>query len=237
MDGEYFCELPLNMVADVVPWAERAAPALASAEPSAVKELTEYLLVSGLSMTVAGISRPSSGGEHLISHLWDMQNMQSGAELALHGIQVGIGTVLAARLYDEILALDSLDTRAILAGYPDPDSLRRRTDDFHGPVAGAVWEEFSRKLPSEERLGHIAKSWDVILEAIPKYRTEAVPLETALQTAGAPTHPSELGMPPARARDSIVHAREIRARYTGLDLAADIGILEDFASRHAHPPD
>ncbi len=237
IDGEYFCELPLNMVSDVIPWAERAAPAIASAEPRAVEELTEYLLVSGLSMTVAGISRPSSGGEHLISHLWDMQNMQSGKELALHGTQVGVGTVLAAKLYDEILAFDSLDTRTILAGYPDPDALRRRTDDFHGPVAAAVWEEFRHKLPSRERLQHIADSWDTIRKTIPGYRAEAGALESILNTAGAPTHPGQLGKTPVQTCDTIVHAREIRARYTGLDLAADIGILEDFASRHARPPD
>lgn len=31
-------------------------------------------------------------------------------------------------------------------------------------------------------------------------------------------------------RDSILHAREIRSRYTVLDLAADLGLLEEFAA-------
>jgi glycerol-1-phosphate dehydrogenase [NAD(P)+] len=43
-----------------------------------------------------------------------------------------------------------------------------------------------------------------------------------LAAAGAPTAPRDLGWPDAQLDDAIVHAREIRNRYTFLDFALDI---------------
>ncbi len=50
-----------------------------------------------------------------------------------------------------------------------------------------------------------------------------------LTTAGAPVDPAQIGLCAREVTESIIHAREIRSRYTVLDLAADIGILEEFS--------
>ena len=42
---------------------------------------------------------------------------------------------------------------------------------------------------------------------------------------GAPTAPAELGWPPALVAEAMRHAREIRDRYTFLDLAADARLV------------
>ena len=55
-------------------------------------------------------------------------------------------------------------------------------------------------------------------------------LQAALTAAGAPTTPADLGIPAELYRDALIHARAIRNRYTILDLAADAGLLEGFAS-------
>ncbi len=53
------------------------------------------LVVSGVSMAVAGSSRPASGAEHLLSHALD--RIAPGA--AMHGEQVGVGTILMMHLH------------------------------------------------------------------------------------------------------------------------------------------
>ena len=49
-------------------------------------------------------------------------------------------------------------------------------------------------------------------------------LEAVLSQAGAPTRPDELGWSPGDFAVAVRHAREIRNRYTFLDLAADCGL-------------
>lgn len=70
-----------------------------------VEILVHGLVLSGLAMTLAGSSRPCSGPEHLISHAFDALGLGQG----LHGEQVAVGAVLAARFdekpHDRLLAL------------------------------------------------------------------------------------------------------------------------------------
>jgi len=59
------------------------------------RTLLEALVSCGVSMSIAGSSRPCSGSAHLISHALDM--IAPGA--ALHGEQCGIGTIMMAKLH------------------------------------------------------------------------------------------------------------------------------------------
>ncbi|MGB1697594.1 MAG: NAD(P)-dependent glycerol-1-phosphate dehydrogenase, partial [Thermoplasmatota archaeon] len=53
------------------------------------------LIVSGVSMAVAGSSRPASGAEHMFSHTLD----RIAPGKAMHGEQVGIGTIITMNLH------------------------------------------------------------------------------------------------------------------------------------------
>ncbi|QLG49398.1 NAD(P)-dependent glycerol-1-phosphate dehydrogenase [Natrinema halophilum] len=57
--------------------------------------VTKALMSSGVAMSIAGSSRPASGAEHLFSHQLD--RLAPGA--ALHGHQVGVGSVMTAYLH------------------------------------------------------------------------------------------------------------------------------------------
>ncbi|HEV8360579.1 MAG TPA: NAD(P)-dependent glycerol-1-phosphate dehydrogenase [Candidatus Thermoplasmatota archaeon] len=57
--------------------------------------VTKALIVSGVSMSVAGSSRPASGAEHMVSHTLD--KLAPGR--ALHGEQCGVATILALYLH------------------------------------------------------------------------------------------------------------------------------------------
>jgi glycerol-1-phosphate dehydrogenase [NAD(P)+] len=53
------------------------------------------LVSSGVAMSIAGSSRPASGAEHLFSHQLD----RIATDAALHGHQVGVGTILAEYIH------------------------------------------------------------------------------------------------------------------------------------------
>lgn len=63
---------------------------------SALRLLLEALISSGISMCIAGSSRPASGSEHMFSHALD----RIAPKPALHGAQCGVGTIMMEHLHD-----------------------------------------------------------------------------------------------------------------------------------------
>lgn len=60
------------------------------------KLLIEALISSGVSMSIAGTTRPASGSEHLFSHALD----SIAPRPALHGEQCGVGAIMMAYLHN-----------------------------------------------------------------------------------------------------------------------------------------
>jgi glycerol-1-phosphate dehydrogenase [NAD(P)+] len=60
-----------------------------------LRVLLEALISCGVSMSIAGSSRPCSGSEHLFSHALDMIEPNH----AMHGEQCGVGTIMMAYLH------------------------------------------------------------------------------------------------------------------------------------------
>lgn len=59
-----------------------------------IRRLGSALLLSGISISICGSSRPASGSEHLISHALD----ELSTRPRLHGLQVGVATYLVSLL-------------------------------------------------------------------------------------------------------------------------------------------
>lgn len=53
------------------------------------------IIASGISMCAAGSSRPTSGSEHMFSHVLDMKHLGTG----LHGEQCGVGAIMMMYLH------------------------------------------------------------------------------------------------------------------------------------------
>ena len=64
--------------------------------------LTDALVISGLAMAEAGNSRPASGAEHHISHYLEMYFIAQKKPVSLHGINVGLGTLVSSYLYNAL---------------------------------------------------------------------------------------------------------------------------------------
>jgi glycerol-1-phosphate dehydrogenase [NAD(P)+] len=89
-------DLSVESFETIEPYLDRNAGELAN-DPAFFRRLADALVMSGLAMIYAGTSRPSSGGEHEISHAID--ELHGG--LALHGAQVAFGCIVSVALYGE----------------------------------------------------------------------------------------------------------------------------------------
>ena len=67
-----------------------------------IDALMRALLISGYAMVIAGNSRPASGAEHHMSHFLEMDFLRRGEHIPLHGIKVGLGTMVSLAMYKRV---------------------------------------------------------------------------------------------------------------------------------------
>jgi glycerol-1-phosphate dehydrogenase [NAD(P)+] len=199
------------------------AAALMARDLEAMTCLVRTLLLSGFGTAICGSSHPASQGEHLISHYTDMFGDHAWPE-SFHGEQIGVTTLTMARLQERLL---DGPPPVLHAGEDDESAFIAR----YGPDLGrSCWAEFAQKRLGAERAQEInvrlAESWDRMRAAIARVTRPSGFLADVLRRGGAPTTPEELGWPRSFYQRAVRHARDIRNRYTFLDLAVDSRRLE-----------
>ncbi len=230
--GGYYCDLPLRIVEEAEQSCRVNATAIGQGTLEAVGKLAEALILSGFSMVVAGSSSPASGGEHLISHYWDMTAHLHGREEHFHGSQVGVATLVTAKLYEKLQQIDpqSIDLKNLRQHYQDWETFAQDLQKIHGPLAGEVIEEARKKylpLPEKEKEWRfIQEEWGAIWRELTPILVPSSRIREILLAAGAPTTIRKLGISETELRTAFLHAKDIRGRYTVLDFAHDLGVLE-----------
>jgi len=94
--GEYYGEYAASLALMSARLVVRNAGLIKPREEEGLRVLLEALISCGVSMSIAGSSRPCSGSEHLFSHALD----QIAPKPALHGEQCGVGAIMMARLHN-----------------------------------------------------------------------------------------------------------------------------------------
>lgn len=233
--GDYYCPAPEGVVLEAEARVAAASDGLKERDPGALRLLTEALMLSGISMKLAGSSSPASGGEHLISHYWDMSAEEENRVEGWHGAQVGVATIVTAALYEFLREMDpeEIDADALVAAHPPVGELRDAVRARHGRRAEEVWREYSKKHPSAKQLRReltaVRDGWEELWADVGRSLRPAARIREILASAGAPVTMGGLGLGPGHLRRAFTVAREIRNRYTVLDLAADLGVLDSRA--------
>ncbi len=91
--GEYYSEYAGNLALLSAETVMKSAGLIRQRKERGIRNLVEALISSGISMSLAGSSRPASGAEHMFSHALDMLGSKG-----LHGEQCGVGSILMACL-------------------------------------------------------------------------------------------------------------------------------------------
>jgi glycerol-1-phosphate dehydrogenase [NAD(P)+] len=203
------------------------AAAMAAGDPDAIAALTRLLVLAGLGMVIVGNSAPASMGEHSISHYIDL--MAQPHPGSLHGEQVGVATLTLSRLQNALLRAER--PPEVRATRIDEAALRAR---YGAALADRVITEFGAKALDEvgalRMNARLAEIWPTMSLRMREVVLPTGRLRQALIAAGAPTTGVDLGLPSGFYRTAVRHAREIRDRYSILDLAGDAGVLEAFAA-------
>lgn len=226
--GEQYDDLPRLVVGKGIDQCVQAAEAIGNADAAAVATLTRALTLSSFSMVLAGSSAPASGGEHLISHYWDMTSYLEGKlPPAWHGYQVALGTMLSAKLYDAMRTLDPSDLSK-----PKAES-EEELEKLHGKLWTAIKDErLSDALDpakADERLERLREKWQRIWLDLTPVLVEPETVREELSRAQVPVNPEAHGLSREWVRHTFLHACDIRGRYTVLHFARDAGILEQVA--------
>jgi len=189
----------------------------------AMRRLARVLVLSGFGMEVSGASHPASEGEHLISHCAEMMAPADWPE-SLHGEQIGVTTLTMARLQEAMLAGPPPRLRA--GAVTEAEVVAH----FGAELGAECWRAFAPKRLDAAAAAalnrRIEAGWDDIRTRLAAVTVPAATLLDLLRRVGAPTTPEDLHWPRAFYCDAVRHAREIRDRYTFLDLAGDSGRLE-----------
>ena len=218
--GEYYCPFCAGTIDEIEAIYMDNPEAIGQGDEPGITALFEALILTGISMTMAGTSSPASGGEHLVSHTLDMMSSVDGVPHDFHGRQVGVSTILGAALYQELMALEN-PTFTVPESPSDPA--------FWGFLAPSVEEHHEKKrvrtAAAVAEFQARPELWNQVRATLTPQLRSPERLKDCLRRAGAAHRYCDLGIDRARYLAAFHHAHEVRERFTVLDLARITGIL------------
>jgi glycerol-1-phosphate dehydrogenase [NAD(P)+] len=220
-------QLPYDLLADDEPALFANSAALVRGDREAMERLVRTLILSGFGTAIVGNSQPASQGEHLISHYIDMF-ADPARPLIYHGEQVGVTTLSMARLQEAMLT-----TRPVVKA--DTQTAADFRARYGEEIGQSCWDDFSKKrldaTKAEAVNARLAAGWDTIREKVAAILLPSKHLRDVMAATGADLTPEKIHLSRPFYEEALLRCREIRNRYTFLDLAADTGGLSQMAAR------
>lgn len=207
LTGEYICERVINLT-------EQALEAVIDV-PEDCERIMYGLLLSGIAMQMVGNSRPASGGEHHLSHFWEME-VCNGPIDALHGEKVGVGLLLCAEEYHNIadalmngdaipVSSDGLLDKELDSGFPKIDIREQlRLENTPDPLSCISGEDI---LKNKERICKI-------IDSIPSVND----LTELIRESGGKITMADIGLDPILKDYSLCYSPYVRLRLTLMRL-------------------
>lgn len=232
INGEYYCEKVAQLVRDSLRKCVLNPEDLLKREDKSIQNIFEGLVMSGLAMKFAGVSRPASGVEHYFSHVWDMRSLSKGTPADLHGIQCAIGTLHSIRLYerlsgiipDKAHALESVQNFSYTQWC---ETLREHLGKSAETLISL--EEKEKKFDVEKhriRLQTIIEKWDAILNIIREELPSSTEILKLMTSLDMPISCSDIGISEDTLKTTFKATKDIRNKYIISHLAWDLGLLD-----------
>ena len=233
--GEFYCESIAQMMRSALKKIVDASDGITKRDPDAIQSIAEGLVVAGMAMAYAEISRPASGLEHYFSHMWEMMALERGVPYDLHGSQVGVGTVLSMSLYRKIRQIqpDRAKAEAHMKAFSraDWEAQVRRIFGKTADEIIAIEDKTHKNDPARhaKRLDNLVNHWDEILKIIDEELPDYDALYQTMAKTGMPMRPSEINVPMDDVVDAFIGARDIRDKYLSCSFLWDLGLTDEFA--------
>lgn len=231
--GEYYCEEIAALIRSALKRCIDHAQGLLARDEAAVQAVFEGLVIGGVAMNYAGLSRPASGVEHYISHVLDMRAVEFGTPADTHGIQCAIGTLIAVQLYEKLASIKP-DSKKALRYVKDfsYENWCKELRAFLGKGAESMisLETTEKKYDTDAhqiRLKIILDNWEDILQIIKEELPSAQDLEHLVKSIDAPVTLEEIGIRQELLPMIFKSTKDIRDKYVLSRLAWDLGVIEE----------
>lgn len=233
IEGEYYCGKINDMVRESIQIVVEESGKIKERDPKAIKHLMEALVLTGVAMSFVGNSRPASGSEHHLSHYWEMQFQMEGKKPVLHGVKVGIGMLAVVKMYQKLLQ-EKIDFAKAKNAEIATEKWKEKVVACYKDAAPGILalEEQCGKNTKENRNRRLAvmeAHWDEITNMIQRELPELESLENLMESMGEPTNPAQIGVSSTLVEDAVILAKEVRDRFTILQVLWDLGLLDQYA--------
>ncbi len=231
--GEYYCEEVASLIRTAVQKCTQNAAGLLNRDESAVAAVFEGLILGGVAMNYAGVSRPASGVEHYFSHIWDMRALEFGTKADFHGIQCAVGTLYATRIYEQLRKItpDKQKALAFVKNFDLQahfDALRAFLGKGAEPMIAQEEKEGKYNLVKHaQRLEVIVSRWDEILQIMSEELLSVAELKKILDILGAPKTAAAFGINENIVPMTFRATKDIRDKYVLSRLCWDLGVLDE----------
>jgi len=231
--GEYYCEEIAGLVRYAVNQCVEHAEGLLNRDKDAVMAVFEGLIIGGVAMNYAGLSRPASGVEHYISHVLDMRAVEFGTKAELHGLQCAVGTMIAAKLYEELRTVTPDRAKALNhAKTFDHAAWSDTLRAFLGKGAESMIALEAKEGKYDValhavRLEKLADNWNTIMEIVSQEIPAAEKLEALYAQVGLPRTLADIGEAEELLPTVLRCTKDIRDKYVLSRMAWDLGIEKD----------
>ncbi len=230
--GEYYCDNIASLMRASVKKIVQNAPRLNDRDEKAIEATVEGLVLSGIAMSYAQISRPASGLEHYFSHLFEMMALDRNTPYELHGIQVGVGTLLTLKLYDEIkkMSPDKQTEENFIQSFND-DDWQKMIKRIFGKAADTVIQQEHTIFHKNDKDAHkvrfenILHGWQEILRFIDEELPQTQDIEKLMASLHMPMTVQDIGVSRQDAEDAFIASRDIRDKYLSSSMLWDMGVL------------
>ena len=225
----FYSSVPYTLIGGDEPAMIKSAPGLARHSVAANGHLHRVLTLCGFGVCFTGVSHHGSMGEHQVSHWIDMFAGKAHPGTT-HGQQVGVASLAIARLQCEILALDRAPeirpTHIVEAEFVD-----RYGEDIGTMCYAQAKKKSFDKAGAARFNAKLSALWPQLREELRPFIMDPATMKATLAAAGGPVTATEMGLSRYVWQDAMKYARDIRNRWSFLDLADDAGLLDEFLSR------
>jgi glycerol-1-phosphate dehydrogenase [NAD(P)+] len=224
----HYSNTPYALLEKDEPEMIKTAADLAKGSVGANGWLYRVMVMSGFGNVISGASHAGSMGEHQVSHWIDMfaGRDHPGSK---HGQQVGVASIALARLHQHLFALDKPPRVK-----PTQIAAKDFTARYGEGIGAMMFAEAQKKALDVKGAAafneRLAEVWPELCAECRAFMIEPDELRRIIASAGGPTTATELGLPVSVWRRAMKYARDVRNRWSYLDLADDAGLLDEFLS-------
>ncbi len=231
--GEVFCPLCEKLLTAALDKCSSSINEIKARTETGMETLIESLLLGGLTMLIAGSTRPGSSLEHNMAHYWEMCHIAYGTPAPSHGLSAGIGLIYALLFHDILKSVDlsKIDKQRIKQGRMSKTQKEAFIRESFPPGVGEEvmkinqywfleWPEHEKRV---DRLAGFHEQYKKIEAMLPDHKY----IIECLKGFGAPACASEAGISPELLERTLLCAKDFRPRYNGAAALSELGLLGD----------